>query len=168
MPHKRNPVSCEQVTGIARVVRANAFAAMENIPLWHERDITHSSVERIIIPDSTIALDYIAYRMTAIIENLIVYPDRMLENIQKTNGLVFSQAILLALARKGVTSETAYRFVQRNAMKVWETRNSFQETLLQDKDIRCFLSEEEVRECFDLNNNLKNVDFIFSRVGLAN
>lgn len=168
MPHKRNPVSCEQVTGIARVIRANAFAGMENVPLWHERDITHSSVERIIIPDSTIALDYIVSRMTAIIENLIVYPDRMLENIQKTNGLVFSQAILLALARKGVTRETAYRFVQRNAMKVWESGDSFQATLLQDKDIRCFLSEKEVKECFDLNKNLKNVDFIFNRVGLAN
>jgi len=168
MPHKRNPVSCEQITGIARIIRANAIAGMENVTLWHERDITHSSVERIIIPDSTIALDYISSRMTAIIENLCVYPDRMLENIQKTNGLVFSQAILLALARKGVTRETAYRYVQRNAMKVWESNGSFQETLLQDKDIRCFLSEEEVRECFDLNKNLKNVDFIFSRVGLAN
>jgi len=168
MPHKRNPVACEQVAGLARVLRANALAGMENVALWHERDITHSSVERIIIPDSTIALDYISARMVRIIENLVVYPERMLENIHKTHGLVFSQGLLLALTRKGLTREESYRLVQRNAMKVWEDGSDFKATLLQDEDVRRHLSENEINQCFDLENNLKHLDHIFNRVGLSN
>lgn len=168
MPHKRNPVACEQISGIARVIRANALAAMENVTLWHERDITHSSVERIIIPDSTIALDYIAARLQSIVANLVVYPEHMLANIHKTNGLVFSQAVLLTLARKGVSREEAYQYVQRNAMHVWENGGDFQSLLTQDADIREHLSPEEIAACFDLDKYLQNVDFIFERVGLSN
>ncbi len=166
MPHKRNPISCEQVCGIARVIKANATAAMDNIALWHERDITHSSVERIIIPDSTIALDYILHRFTRVVANLVVYPENMLRNIHKTGGLVFSQAVLLALARKGVSREEAYRHVQSCAMQVWEQGGDFRDVLKADKNILSHLSEAEIDKCFDLQENLRNVDFIFRRVGL--
>lgn len=168
MPHKRNPVNCEQISGLARIVRANAAAALENVSLWHERDISHSSVERIIIPDSTVALDYMLYRFTNIITNLVVYPGKMLTNLHMTNGLIFSQAILLELARKGRTREEAYRLVQKRATKVWDAGGDFKEQVLSDAEIRSHLSEEEIEACFDLDKNLANVDFIFKRVGLAN
>ncbi|RMF69137.1 MAG: adenylosuccinate lyase [Calditrichaeota bacterium] len=166
MPHKRNPISSEQLTGLARVVRANALAALENVPLWHERDITHSSVERIIIPDSTIALDYMLHKLADILANLIVYPDTMLRNLQQTNGLVFSQSVLLALTRKGVLREEAYRVVQRCAMEVWQNGGEFKSVLLDNPDVRKHLSEDEIAGCFDLEHNLRHVDFIFKRAGL--
>ncbi len=166
MPHKRNPISSEQLTGLARVVRANALAALENVPLWHERDITHSSVERIIIPDSTIALDYMLHKLADILANLIVYPDNMLRNLQQTNGLVFSQSVLLALTRKGVLREEAYRVVQRCAMEVWQNGGEFKSVLLDNPDVRKHLSEDEIAGCFDLEHNLRHVDFIFKRAGL--
>ncbi|MFQ5602550.1 MAG: adenylosuccinate lyase [bacterium] len=168
MPHKRNPVSCEQVAGLARVVRTNSLAAMENVALWHERDITHSSVERIIIPDSTTALDYMLHKFTGIIANLIVYPENMLNNIHKTNGLVFSQSLLLALTRKGLTREEAYALVQGAAMKVWNSGKDFQSVVLADESISKWLSDEEVARCFDLKNHLRNVQVIFDRLGLTN
>lgn len=168
MPHKRNPITCERIAGMARVLRGNALAALENISLWHERDITHSSVERIIIPDSTIALDYMLHKMMHIVANLVVYPENMLKNIQKTDGLIFSQMILLALAKKGVTREKAYTLVQHNAMKVWNSDQKFKTLIQQDEEIRQHLSDQEIEDCFDLDKNLKNVDFIFKRVGLQN
>lgn len=166
MPHKRNPIGCEQVTGLARIIKSNATAAMDNVALWHERDITHSSVERVIIPDSTIALDYILHRFTRIISTLVVYPDNMMRNLQQTNGLVFSQSFLLALAKSGITREEAYHQVQTCAMQVWEKGGDFKETLLADAKIREALTEREIENCFDLKHNLRNVDFIFDRVGL--
>ncbi len=166
MPHKRNPVACENISGLARLIRANANAALENIALWHERDISHSSVERIIIPDSTIALDYMLHRFTKVISDCVVYPERMLENLHMTNGLIFSQAILLALAKKGITREEAYQLVQGNAMEVWESGEDFREKVLGDKRIGLHLNKAEIDSCFDLDKNLKNVDFIFKRIGL--
>ncbi|MCH8872275.1 adenylosuccinate lyase [candidate division KSB1 bacterium] len=166
MPHKRNPVASENISGLARLIRANANAALENIALWHERDISHSSVERIIIPDSTIALDYMLHRFTMVISDWVVYPEKMLENLHMTNGLIFSQAILLALAKKGITREEAYQLVQRSAMEVWESGEDFREKVLGDKRIGVLLNKAEIESCFDLDKNLKNVDFIFKRVGL--
>ncbi len=164
MPHKRNPVLSENVTGLARLVRSYAIAAMENVALWHERDISHSSVERVIGPDATVNLDFLINRFTGIIKNLIVYEDKMLQNIYLTNGLIFSQRVLLALTEKGVTREKAYRLVQRNAMKVWEEKTDFKELLKKDSDITEKLSMEELDEIFDLNYHLKNIDYIFNRV----
>ncbi len=164
MPHKRNPVLSENVTGLARLVRSYAIAAMENVALWHERDISHSSVERVIGPDATVNLDFLINRFTGIIKNLIVYEDKMLQNIYLTNGLIFSQRVLLALTEKGVTREKAYRLVQRNAMKVWEEKTNFKELLKKDSDITEKLSMEELDEIFDLNYHLKNIDYIFNRV----
>ncbi|MFQ6113053.1 MAG: adenylosuccinate lyase [bacterium] len=166
MPHKRNPITCERISGLARVIRANALAALEDVALWHERDITHSSVERIIIPDSTIALDYMLNKFTNIIENLIVYPENMKRNLEKTKGLVFSQSVLLALANKGMSREEAYRLVQERAMEVWNSGGDFREAILSDQKIRKWLSQEEIEDCFDLNKNLRNIDYIFNRVGL--
>ncbi len=166
MPHKRNPVASENISGLARLIRANANAALENIALWHERDISHSSVERIIIPDSTIALDYMLHRFTKVISDWVVYPEKMLENLHMTNGLIFSQAILLALAKKGISREEAYQLVQRSAMEVWESGEDFREKVLGDKRIGVLLNKAEIESCFDLDKNLKNVDFIFKRVGL--
>ncbi len=164
MPHKRNPVLSENVTGLARLVRSYAIAAMENVALWHERDISHSSVERVIGPDATVNLDFLINRFTGIIKNLIVYEDKMLQNIYLTNGLIFSQRVLLALTERGVTREKAYRLVQRNAMKVWEEKTDFKELLKKDSDITEKLSMEELDEIFDLNYHLKNIDYIFNRV----
>ncbi|MFQ5707138.1 MAG: adenylosuccinate lyase [bacterium] len=167
MPHKRNPITCERIAGLARVLRANALAALENIALWHERDITHSSVERIIIPDSTITLDYMLHRFTRVVEELIVYPENMVVNLNKTKGLVFSQTLLLALTRAGLTREQAYQLVQSKAMQVWNARSDFKQAILSDPEILRVLSKEEIENCFDLKNNLRNVDYIFNRVGLT-
>jgi len=164
MPHKRNPVLSENVTGLARLVRSYSVAAMENVALWHERDISHSSVERVIGPDATVNLDFLIDRFTGIVRNLIVYEDKMMENIYLTKGLIFSQRVLLALTEKGVSREDAYRLVQRNAMKVWEEKFDFKELLKNDKDISVSLSQSELDEIFDLNYHLKNIDYIFQRV----
>lgn len=164
MPHKRNPVLTENLTGLARMVRSFAVPAMEDVALWHERDISHSSVERFIGPDATITLDFALARLTTVIEKLLVYPENMLKNLNKFRGLVHSQRVLLALTQKGVSREDAYRLVQRNAMKVWEHGKDFLEELLSDPDVRRVLSEEEIREKFDLGYHTKHVDTIFHRV----
>jgi adenylosuccinate lyase len=164
MPHKRNPVVSEQMSGLARVVRANSIAAMENIPLWHERDISHSSVERVIGPDSTILVHYMLVRMTRMIERLLVYPENMKKNMELTGGLIFSQSVLLALVRKGVTREDAYRMVQRNAMQAWNKKGNFLSLLKKDKDIKKHLSARDLEKAFDLKAQFKNVDTIFKRV----
>ncbi|WP_455465487.1 adenylosuccinate lyase [Bartonella sp. B39] len=164
MPHKRNPVLTENLTGLARMVRAFAMPAMENVALWHERDISHSSVERYIGPDATITLDFALVRLTSVIENLIVYPENMQKNLNKFRGLVHSQRVLLALTQAGISREESYRIVQRNAMKVWEQGKDFLEELLNDKDITKALSEEELREKFDLSYHTKHINTIFKRV----
>ncbi|WP_375616651.1 adenylosuccinate lyase [Bartonella sp. AP58NXGY] len=164
MPHKRNPVLTENLTGLARMVRAFALPAMENVALWHERDISHSSVERYIAPDATITLDFALSRLTSVIENLIVYPENMQKNLNKFRGLVHSQRVLLALTQAGISREDSYRIVQRNAMKVWEQGKDFLEELLNDKDVTKALSEEELREKFDLSYHTKHIDAIFKRV----
>lgn len=166
MPHKRNPVTCERVAGLARVLRANALAAMENIPLWHERDITHSSVERIIIPDSCILLDYMLNTFVDIVLHLAVYPERMIENLNKTKGLIFSQRVLLMLIGKGTSRREAYDLVQRCAMRVWKENIDFRAVLMEDNDIARFLAHEDIESCFDLNYYTKNVDKIYKRIGL--
>lgn len=168
MPHKRNPVGTENLSGLARVVRANAIAALENIVLWHERDISHSSVERIIIPDSIIAVDYMLNRLTDLLKNLMVYPEKMLANMQKSYGLYNSQRVMLALIDKGLSRENAYELVQKNAMESWNTGTCFIDLLLADKNIREYLSEEEIREIFDLKFYLRNIDYIYQRVFSAN
>jgi len=164
MPHKRNPVLSENLTGLARMVRAYVTPAMENVALWHERDISHSSVERMIGPDSTVTLDFALNRLAGVIEKLVVYPDNMMKNLDKFRGLVHSQRVLLALTQAGVSREDAYRLVQRNAMKVWEQGKDFLEELLADSEVRAALSEEEIREKFDLGYHTKHVDTIFRRV----
>ncbi len=164
MPHKRNPVLTENLTGLARMVRAFALPAMENVALWHERDISHSSVERYIAPDATITLDFALSRLTSVIENLIVYPENMQKNLNKFRGLVHSQRVLLALTQAGISRENSYRIVQRNAMKVWEQGKDFLEELLNDKDVTKALSEEELREKFDLSYHTKHINTIFKRV----
>ena len=164
MPHKRNPVLTENLTGLARMVRSYAFPAMENVALWHERDISHSSVERMIGPDATITLDFALARLTGVIDKLLVYPERMDRNLNQFRGLVHSQRVLLALTQAGKSREDAYRLVQRNAMKVWEQGADFLQELLADKEVREALSEEELREKFDLGYHSKHVDTIFRRV----
>ncbi len=164
MPHKRNPVLSENLTGLARLVRGYALPALENVALWHERDISHSSVERVIGPDATIALDFALARMTEIVKHLVVYPERMRANLDKLGGLIHSQRVLLALTNAGVPREEAYAIVQRNAMKVWESGGDFLEALLADKDVTKSLSPEELRAQFDLGYHLKHVDTIFARV----
>ncbi|WP_297202292.1 adenylosuccinate lyase [Thermanaeromonas sp.] len=166
MPHKRNPIMCERIAGLARVIRSNALAALENIALWHERDLTHSSVERIIIPDSTILLDYMLAKFTEVMEGLKVYPENMRRNLEATHGLVFSQRVLLALVEKGLLREEAYALVQRNAMEAWRKGVSFKELLLKDPEITCRLSPSEIEELFDYNYHLKYIDYIFERAGL--
>ncbi len=164
MPHKRNPVLTENLTGLARMVRSYALPAMENVALWHERDISHSSVERMIGPDATITLDFALARLTNVVEKLVVYPDNMLKNMNKFSGLVHSQRVLLALTQAGVSREDSYRLVQRNAMKVWEQGKDFLEELLSDEDVRAALPEDVIREKFDLGYHTKHVDTIFRRV----
>ncbi len=166
MPHKRNPVTCERVAGLARVLRGNALASMENIPLWHERDISHSSVERITIPDSCILLDYMLGLMTDLIDKLIVYPENMKKNLEQTNGLIFSQKVLLALTSRGIKREDAYTIVQKYAMEVWQTKIHFKDLLKSDSEILKYLSNSELDELFDLKRWTRNVDYIFERVGL--
>lgn len=164
MPHKRNPVLTENLTGLARMVRAYAQPAMENVALWHERDISHSSVERMIGPDATITLDFALARLANVIDKLVVYPENMQANLDKLGGLVHSQRVLLALTQKGVSREEAYRLVQRNAMPVWRGEGDFLTLLKNDKDVRASLSEAEIEENFDLGYHLKHVDTIFQRV----
>ena len=164
MPHKRNPVLTENLTGLARLIRMAVVPAMENVTLWHERDISHSSVERNIGPDTTITLDFALSRLTQVIEKLVIYPDNMLANMNKFRGLVMSQRVLLALTQAGVSREDAYRLVQRNAMKVWEQGKDFKTELLGDEDVLAALSTEQITEKFDLNYHTKHVDTIFTRV----
>ena len=166
MPHKRNPITCERVAGMARLVRGNALASMEDITLWHERDISHSSVERVILPDSTINVDYCVRKFTNIMDKLLVYPDAMLANMGKTGGLIYSQRILLAIVSKGVLREDAYAWVQRNAMKRWLDKEDFKTNVEKDPDITKYLTKAEIDECFDYQWFLRNVDMIFERFGL--
>lgn len=164
MPHKRNPVLTENLTGLARLVRMSVIPAMENVALWHERDISHSSVERNIGPDTTVTLDFALSRLTQVVDKLVIYPDNMLANMNKFRGLVMSQRVLLALTQKGVTREDAYVFVQRNAMRVWEQGADFKTELLGDDDVRAVMSAEEIEDKFDFGYHTKNVDKIFARV----
>ena len=164
MPHKRNPILSERMAGCARVLRGNAMVGMENVALWHERDISHSSVERAIGPDATITLDFALNRLAGVIEKLVVYPENMLKNMNKFKGLVMSQRVLLALTQAGVTREDAYRLVQRNAMKVWEKGADFKTELLADADVTAALSPAEIEEKFDLGYHTRHVDTIFARV----
>lgn len=164
MPHKRNPISAENISGLARVVRANSLAAMENVALWHERDISHSSVERIIIPDSTILIDYMLVRFNTLIDRLFVYPHNMKRNMAISKGLFHSETVMLSLVGKGIPRETAYAYVQRNAMEVWKQGGDFKERLKNDADIRKYLSSSEIDDCFDISHTLKKIDYIFKRV----
>ena len=164
MPHKRNPINCEQICGLARVVRANAQAAFENIALWHERDISHSSVERVILPDSTILTDYLLARAIGLVRNLCVYPERMRRNLELTRGLIFSGQLLLDLAAAGILREHAYRLVQGHAMKAWEEGSDFRAAIEADPEVRAALSAEQIAQAFSLDRQLRNVDKIFTRV----
>jgi len=164
MPHKRNPIGCEQIVGLARLIRGNAHAALENVALWHERDISHSSVERVILPDSFIALDHMLRRFTRIVRGMAVNVDRMRENLNRSRGVVFSGAVLLEFARKGVSREQAYEWVQRNAMRSFEEQRDFKALLLADPDVSRALTAVEIERAFDLDEQLKHVDHIFDRV----
>ncbi|MEC7958547.1 MAG: adenylosuccinate lyase [Pseudomonadota bacterium] len=164
MPHKRNPVLTENLTGLARVVRSSVMPALENIALWHERDISHSSVERFIGPDTTITLDFALNRLNNVIENMVVYPDNMMKNLEKFNGLVFSQRVLLSLTQKNISREDSYLMVQRNSMKVWNDEGSFYELIKKDEEICSILSNDEIDDIFDLNYHLKHIEEIFQRV----
>jgi adenylosuccinate lyase len=164
MPHKRNPIGCEQIVGLARLVRANAIAAYENIALWHERDISHSSVERVILPDSFIALDHMLRRFTRIVRGMVVYPDRMLENLQRSRGVVFSGTLLLELAKRGISREQAYEWVQRNAMRAFHEKRDFKELMLADREVMNILTPAEVEKAFSLDDQLRNVGGIIDRV----
>jgi adenylosuccinate lyase len=164
MPHKRNPITLEQISGLARVVRANAQAAFENVALWHERDISHSSVERIIIPDSTTLVDYMLQKTTNVLETMFVYPERMRSNLESTRGLVFSGQLLLDLVEQGVSREDAYRTVQSHAMRAWKEGLNFQELVLKDKSITSRVPPEKIQLAFDLKRQLRNIDKIFARV----
>ncbi|SVD03602.1 uncharacterized protein METZ01_LOCUS356456, partial [marine metagenome] len=166
MPHKRNPIITERMTGFARLLRSNAMAALENVALWHERDISHSSVERIIIPDSTTLMDYMLNKMIYLLENLYVYPDNMMKNINLTNGLIFSQEVLLALIKKGISREESYELVQKNAMQAWDKKISFKELLFKDNNIMKHLSKSEVDELFNLDKILININKIYKRIGI--
>lgn len=166
MPHKRNPITCERISGLARLVRGNALASMEDITLWHERDISHSSVERVILPDSTIAVDYAINKFIDIVDKLLIYPDAMKANIEKTGGLIFSQRILISLVNKGIDRDNAYRWVQRNAMKKWLNNEDFRENVHKDEDITKYLSSKEIDDCFDYAYYLRNIDVIMKRFGI--
>ena len=166
MPHKRNPIVTERITGLARLLRANAMVAMENVALWHERDISHSSVERVIIPDSTTVMDYMLNKMTYLMENLLIYPEKMLKNLNITGGLIFSQEVLLALVKKGATRENAYTMVQRNAMQVWESNKDFKTLLKEDTAIMDLLNADDIDALFDLNKIMININKIYKRLGI--
>jgi len=167
MPHKRNPVGSENITGLARVLRGNALAAMENIPLWHERDISHSSVERIILPDSCILIDYMLVRFTKIVAGLVVYPENMRRNMDRYGGVIFSQAVMLKMVEKGMSREDAYRLVQSNAMKAWNNDSGdFRGNLLSDSAVTSVLAKNEIEECFDPEHYLRNVKHVFQRLGI--
>ena len=164
MPHKRNPIGCEQIVGLARVIRANAMAALENVALWHERDISHSSVERVILPDSFIALDHMLRRFTSIVAGMVVYPDRMRQNLERSRGVIFSGQLLLELARRGISREQAYEWVQRLAMRSFDEEKDFRTLVLADRDVTGVLPADEIEKVFDLDVQLRNVDKIFDRV----
>ena len=163
MPHKRNPIACEQIVGLARLVRANAGAALENNALWHERDISHSSVERVILPDSFVVLDHMLRRLTRVVSGMVVYPDRMRENLQRSRGVVFSGTVLLELARRGTSREEAYEWVQRNAMRSFAEQRDFKSLLLADPDVTAALPPADIERAFDLGEQLRYVDEIFQR-----
>ena len=164
MPHKKNPVLTENLTGLARLVRSAVVPAMENVALWHERDISHSSVERMIGPDATITLDFALARLTGVIDKMLIFPENMLDNMNKFPGLVMSQRVLLALTQAGVSREDAYAMVQRNALKVWEDRTDFKQELLADADVVAALGKDRIEEKFDMGYHTKHVDTIFKRV----
>jgi len=164
MPHKRNPILSERICGMARTVRANSIVGLENVALWHERDISHSSAERIVLPDSSATLDYILAKITSLLDTLIVYPENMMKNLGLTRGLVFSGQLMLALTQKGISREEAYAWTQRNAMKVWDEGGEYAELVKQDADISSHLTEEEIARVFDLKHYLRNVEYVFARV----
>ncbi|MDZ7721364.1 MAG: adenylosuccinate lyase [candidate division KSB1 bacterium] len=166
MPHKRNPIASENLSGLARLLRSNALAAIENVALWHERDISHSSVERVIFPDSCILVDYALARLTRVLKNLLVYPEHMERNLNLTQGLIFSQAVLLELTKAGFTREQAYKRVQDNAMDCWKNNRSFQQAILNDNEITKKLTKEQIESCFDKKHAVRHVDSIFRKVGL--
>ena len=166
MPHKRNPVNAERITGLARLLRGYAMAALENVALWHERDISHSSVERVILPDATCALDFMLVELTRLLQGLTVYPQRMQANLGLTRGLIFSESVLLALMHKGLTRPVAYQLVQRNAMPAWRGDRDFRTLLLADRDVRRHLTAREVNACFDITRHTRHVREIFRRLGL--
>ncbi|NIA28610.1 MAG: adenylosuccinate lyase [Actinobacteria bacterium] len=166
MPHKRNPIGSENISGLARLLRTNSLAAMENVALWHERDISHSSVERIILPDSTILEDYMLNRLAKILENLVVYPENMLRNLNLTKGLVYSQPLLLALINKGITREVAYKWVQSGAMKCWKEKRDFKDIVLSNSRITKVLEQDEIENCFDETRGLAHVGFIYKKLGI--
>lgn len=166
MPHKRNPIACERVSGLSRLLRANAQAAFEDITLWHERDISHSSVERIILPDSTIALNYMFHKMIPILEGLLVYPKNMILSLSKTKGLIYSQRVLLELMKKGLEREVAYEMIQKCAMQVWNETSDFKDVLSRDRKVRKYLNQNEIDMCFDIKYYTRHTDKIFKRVGL--
>ena len=165
MPHKRNPIIAERVCGMARLLRSNAMAGLENVALWHERDISHSSVERVILPDATTTLDYMLLKMTDLIEGMVVYPERMEANLNLTGGIIFSQPVLLALVEKGAGREAAYALVQRHAMEVWERGGDFRRRLQDDPEVKALMSDRELDACFDYNNLRSNIETIFKRLG---
>ena len=167
MPHKRNPIGCEQIVGLARLLRGNAMAALENVALWHERDISHSSVERVILPDSFIALDHMLRRFTRIVSGLVVHPDRMRDNLERSRGVIYSGQVLLELARRGISREQAYEWVQRNAMRAFGEQRDFKSLLLADAEVTSVLPPADIEKAFDLQEQLRNVDAIFARVFAA-
>lgn len=167
MPHKKNPITCERICGLARIIRGDAMVALENVALWHERDISHSSTERVIFPDATTLIDYMLQKMIYIVDNLVVYPDRMLQNIDKSQGLVFSQRVLLTLTDKGLTREKAYQVVQTAAMKARASGRHLKELLLEDKEVKKYLTPREIEAAFDIRYYLRNVSLIFKRLGLV-
>lgn len=167
MPHKKNPIVCERISGLARVVRGNVVPGLENISLWHERDLTHSSVERVIIPDSTILVDYMLQKFKMVLDELLINKNRMKDNLKRTHGLIFSQKIMLSLVDKGLTREDAYQLAQRNALKAWEDQSSYKELIKDDQDISKYLTEAEIEAIFDYNLFLKEINKIFRRIGLT-
>jgi len=166
MPHKRNPIICERICGLARLARSNVQAVLENIPLWGERDISHSSVERVIIPDSTTLVDYILNKFNHVLKNLLIYPDNMRKNLKRTEGIFFSQGLLLELVKKGLSRQKAYEIVQRNAMRCWKEERHFEKLVREDEEVKRYLDEEELKSVFELHHYLRNVDEIFKKVGI--